>query len=603
MSIVKELRKELKQLRKQIKCLLQDIFIPKKTSDLINDGEDTINPFITLQDIPNVPEYLLSPISGTNTVDLIKDGLSVSQIDLTPYLDDTNLARIINGILNPTTGILTVTRDDSSTFTINLSSLIDTQPTNTSELTNDGEDGSSFFIEDKEVHPENLSNLIIGGIGGTIINNEADLVALFNSNFILANITYFRILDNDVYCYTTSSAYTTAPGSTALSGNTNLTRFIETEGRLTNIDNHNYFTNCSNLEKVSLKGLVSLSHSCFVNCTSLEIIELPNMTLMDLNGNQFRGCTALENINFPLLETLGFRNFTDCTALKIVILPSLRNIVYFNNITNLSTFLNCSNLVFIDIPACDNLSDVNFNNNIFSSLNAGCVIRIDGINKTSNLGKEEEDIINARAINLDIHYVGSNLPIKDFGLSIRDSNGIEHFKSTNYIEIGDNIKIDQVNKRINARKSWTYYYPFVTGTLLSQAEWRFLNWGSVNSFSTSSGQTTLNNIIIPSTSVRGIRIPVNCFLSDFNVSLNSSSQTPWEFSVLKSTQAVGGIGTPLLSVDSNDPISNLHTQVRFNSFTSTDDVVIINEGEYIRPVLKIATGAARGIISITLTEI
>ncbi|MFT7900011.1 hypothetical protein VBY74_08495 [Tenacibaculum ascidiaceicola] len=71
-----------------------------------------------------VPEYTLSPISGTNTVDLLKDGVSVSQIDLTPYLDNTNLARLVSGTVD-TNGLATFTRDDNSTFTVDLSNLKD----------------------------------------------------------------------------------------------------------------------------------------------------------------------------------------------------------------------------------------------------------------------------------------------------------------------------------------------------------------------------------------------------------------------------------------------------------------------------------------------
>ena len=74
-----------------------------------------------------VPEYTLSPISGTNTVDLLKDGVSVSQIDLTPYLDNTNLARLVSGSVDAN-GLATFTRDDNSTFTVDLSNLKDTVP-------------------------------------------------------------------------------------------------------------------------------------------------------------------------------------------------------------------------------------------------------------------------------------------------------------------------------------------------------------------------------------------------------------------------------------------------------------------------------------------
>ena len=48
-----------------------------------------------------------------------------TDIDLSLYLDDTNLARLTSGTLNATTGLATFSRDDSSTFTIDFSSLLD----------------------------------------------------------------------------------------------------------------------------------------------------------------------------------------------------------------------------------------------------------------------------------------------------------------------------------------------------------------------------------------------------------------------------------------------------------------------------------------------
>jgi hypothetical protein len=50
---------------------------------------------------------------------------STQDIDLTQFLDDTNLARITSGVLDANTGIATFTRDDSTTFTIDMSSLND----------------------------------------------------------------------------------------------------------------------------------------------------------------------------------------------------------------------------------------------------------------------------------------------------------------------------------------------------------------------------------------------------------------------------------------------------------------------------------------------
>ena len=53
-----------------------------------------------------------------------EDGINTN-IDLSLYLDDTNLARLTSGTLNASTGLATFSRDDSSTFTIDFSSLLD----------------------------------------------------------------------------------------------------------------------------------------------------------------------------------------------------------------------------------------------------------------------------------------------------------------------------------------------------------------------------------------------------------------------------------------------------------------------------------------------
>jgi hypothetical protein len=50
---------------------------------------------------------------------------AATNIDLSLYLDDTNLARLTTGTLNGSTGIATFSRDDSSTFTVDFSALLD----------------------------------------------------------------------------------------------------------------------------------------------------------------------------------------------------------------------------------------------------------------------------------------------------------------------------------------------------------------------------------------------------------------------------------------------------------------------------------------------
>ena len=60
-----------------------------------------------------------------NILTLTRPDDTTSTVDLSSYLDEDARA-IASGVLNPATGIVTFTRDDASTFTIDLSGLLDT---------------------------------------------------------------------------------------------------------------------------------------------------------------------------------------------------------------------------------------------------------------------------------------------------------------------------------------------------------------------------------------------------------------------------------------------------------------------------------------------
>ncbi len=77
---------------------------------------------VSVTSADEMPEYTLSDISA-NKLSLLKDGKVVKEIDLTSYIDDTNLARLVSGTVD-TDGIATFKRDDDSTFTVDFSSLI-----------------------------------------------------------------------------------------------------------------------------------------------------------------------------------------------------------------------------------------------------------------------------------------------------------------------------------------------------------------------------------------------------------------------------------------------------------------------------------------------
>ncbi len=69
-----------------------------------------------------IPDYTLSEITN-NKIALLKDGISIQEIDLTSYIDDTNLARLVSGSVDEN-GLATFTRDDETTFTLDFSFLL-----------------------------------------------------------------------------------------------------------------------------------------------------------------------------------------------------------------------------------------------------------------------------------------------------------------------------------------------------------------------------------------------------------------------------------------------------------------------------------------------
>ena len=62
---------------------------------------------------------------SSNILTYVDEVGTSTNIDLSLYLDDTNLARLTSGVLDGSTGIATFSRDDETTFTIDLSALLD----------------------------------------------------------------------------------------------------------------------------------------------------------------------------------------------------------------------------------------------------------------------------------------------------------------------------------------------------------------------------------------------------------------------------------------------------------------------------------------------
>jgi hypothetical protein len=116
-------------------------------------------------------------------------------LDLSLYLDDTNLARLTSGSLNGTSGIATFTRDDGTTFTLDLSPLLDDTvvtystsiPTSTTKLRLSGSNSTTDDIE-------------FVGSGATTITRTDDskfTISSTDTNINTNQLTTFTVRDGD----------------------------------------------------------------------------------------------------------------------------------------------------------------------------------------------------------------------------------------------------------------------------------------------------------------------------------------------------------------------------------------------------------------------
>ena len=69
-------------------------------------------------------ETVTSLSLAANTLTYTDESGATTDLDLSLYLDDTNLARLISGVMDPVSRIATFTRDDGSTFEVDFSAVL-----------------------------------------------------------------------------------------------------------------------------------------------------------------------------------------------------------------------------------------------------------------------------------------------------------------------------------------------------------------------------------------------------------------------------------------------------------------------------------------------
>jgi hypothetical protein len=146
----------------------------------------TISDFVTsVKNAETTTSLSFNPVN--NILTFINEEGMTENIDLSLFLDDTNLAQIVSGTLDGGSGIATFTRDDSSTFTVDFSALND----------------QSFINNAISTHEQTIDN-----------HNDVDLTGLavgsllkYDGNNFVPFIDYKVYITDDVPLGTLSNSF------------------------------------------------------------------------------------------------------------------------------------------------------------------------------------------------------------------------------------------------------------------------------------------------------------------------------------------------------------------------------------------------------------
>jgi len=141
---------------------------------------------ITESQITDLKNYLTSETNtsisfdnSTNTLSYTDENSTTTDIDLSLYLDDTNLARLTSGTVDGS-GVATFTRDDNTTFTVDFSSLFD--DTNLARITSAGFDDTNGVL----TLTRDDASTVTADLDGRYLNPAAPNAEVDNS-FIVGN--------------------------------------------------------------------------------------------------------------------------------------------------------------------------------------------------------------------------------------------------------------------------------------------------------------------------------------------------------------------------------------------------------------------------------
>jgi len=208
--------------------------------------------------------------------------------DLSLYLDDTNLARLVNGVVDSATGIATFTRDDNSTFTVDMSALIGGRVT---EAPIDGtpynrQDGGWVNAINKTITPV---------LSGVIYANEATNIVITINNYTTA-VLYRVIVSIGTYTQNGATISWSLP-SVTVDTLASITVTAEEVGILAESDNAVHNLTILNVLLVADQSLV------YDSVTMGEFTTVSNITVntvldaVSINTNNIIDTSVVDSFN------------------------------------------------------------------------------------------------------------------------------------------------------------------------------------------------------------------------------------------------------------------------------------------------------------------
>lgn len=272
---------------------------PPATNDIAND--DLITKATAEEIVSNgVTNATLS--LGANTLTFTDNEGNTTNLDLSIYLDDSNLSRIVSGTIDNVTNIATFTRDDASTFDIDFSSLNDQTAINTaiSDHLAEPNPHTQYYLKSEVDTSQGLQDTAISGNTAQITANNTQITA--NAGQIATNQTNITTNGNNI----TTNANDISNNSTNIS--TNLGNIATNQTAITNLQTEQTTQDNAialNTAKVSSDGSVG-THS---DVDLIGITVAQNYTLK-YDGSNFLPC--LNNVYYSnalrITELTAFTN-------------------------------------------------------------------------------------------------------------------------------------------------------------------------------------------------------------------------------------------------------------------------------------------------------